>query len=160
MSGNFVVPVNNLYIGQYYKSVNQTVGSGSVNVTFDRAQPWNNGNYISQVPGSATQFVVNQEGLYQLEFALHVFGNNATWTTGKTININLARGSTQSLLQTTVNPLSTAGYSAQVTGTLYLQGGDIIQCNNTGVLTAGSVIIAGLANVFDFNTTFTWTFIN
>jgi hypothetical protein len=152
--------VNNLFIGQYYKSTNQTAGSGSVNITFDRSQPWNNGNYITQVTGSTTQFVVNQEGLYQLEFALNVFGNSATWTAGKSANINIVRGSTQSLLSSTITPPSTNGYAAQVTGTLYLQKGDIIQCNNNGVLTAGSVLIAGLANLFDFNTTFTWTFID
>jgi hypothetical protein len=133
MSGNFVVPVNNLFIGQYYKSANQTAGSGSVNVTFDSQQPWNNGNYITQVSGSATQFIVNQAGLYQLEFALHVFGNSATWTTGKTININLARGSTQSLLQTTITPPSGNGYSAQVVGTLYLLKDDILNSDEKNI---------------------------
>jgi hypothetical protein len=159
MSGNYVVPVNNLFIGQYYKSTNQTAASGSVNVIFDSQQPWNNGNYITQNPGSVTQFIVNQSGLYQLEFALLVFGNSATWSAGKSANINISRGSTQSLLSTTITPPSTNGYAAQVVGTLYLQVGDIIQCNNTGTLATGSVIIAGLANTFDFNTTFTWTFI-
>jgi hypothetical protein len=159
MSGNFVVPVNNLFIGQYYKSANQTAVSGSVNVTFDRTQTWNNGSNIIQNPGSTTQFKVIQEGLYQVEFALTVFGNSATWNAGKSASINLARGSTQSLLQTTITPPSGNGYSAQVVGTLYLLKDDILQCNLNGTLLTGTVLIAGVANVFDYNTSFTWSFI-
>lgn len=159
MSGNFVVPVNNLFIGQYYKSVNQITGSGSIAVTFDREQSWNNtGGYITHNSGSA-DFVVVQSGLYQVEFALTVAGNGATWTAGKTGSINIVRGVNNALLAQSANPLTNTAYTIQVAGTLYLLAGDIIRCVNNGVTTAGSVSVSGIANTFDFNTTFTWTFI-
>jgi hypothetical protein len=159
MIGNFVVPVNNLFIAQYYKSANQSKSTATTPVSFDLTQSWNNtGGYIIHVPGSSN-FTVVQSGLYQVEFALTVFGNSATWNAGKSAAINVNRGGTQALLSTTITPPSGNGYSAQVVGTLYLQAGDILQCNLNGTLLTGSVLIAGVANVFDYNTTFTWTFI-
>ena len=160
MSGNFVVPVNNLYIAQYYKSTNQNGASGTTNITFDLTQPWNNiGGYVSHIDGS-TDFTINKSGLYQVEFALLVFGNGATWVSQKQASINIVRGINNAILQQSTTVPSNNGYGIQVTGTLYLVAGDIIRCLNVGGLTSGNVSIQGLANTFDFNTTFTWTFIN
>jgi hypothetical protein len=159
MSGNFVVPVNELYVAQYYKSTNQTGISGTTNITFDLTQPWNNtGGYITHVSGS-TDFVVVQPGLYQVEFALLVTGNSATWTSQKQASINIVRGLNNAILQQSTWVPSGNGYGIQVTGTLYLLRGDIVRCLNVGALASGTVLINGLTNTFDFNTTFTWTFI-
>lgn len=156
---SFVVPVNNLFIGQYYKSTSQAVGTGSQNITFDKVQTWTNGSNIIQNPGSVTQFKVIQEGLYQVEYALNTSGNSAVWTGGISAAINIARGTTQSLLQSSITPPSGNGYSTQIVGTLYLLPGDILQCVHIATITSGTILVNGLLNVFDYNTTFTWKFI-
>lgn len=157
--GNYVVPQNNLFIGQYYKSTNQLGPSGTTNITFDLTQPWNNtGSYITHVNGTA-DFVVQQQGLYQVEFALLVFGNGATWVSQKQASINIVRGLNNAILQQSTSVPSNNGYGIQVTGTLYLLKGDIVRCLSVGGLTGGNVSIQGLANIFDYNTSFTWTFI-
>jgi len=99
MSGNFVVPVNNLFIGQYYKSVNQNLTSGATDITFDLTQTWNNtGGYVTHTNGS-TDFTVNQTGLYQLEFNTTItaatFANKLHVFFGK-------RGSIELVVQDTV----------------------------------------------------------
>ena len=149
-----------LFIGQYYKTTNQTGASGVTNVTFNAIQPWSNiGGYITHVSGT-DDFVVVQTGLYQVEFALLVTGNGATWVSSKQASINIVRGVNNALLQQSTSVPSTNGYGIQVTGTLYLLAGDVINCLSVGNLTSGNVLINGLTNVFDYNTTFTWTFIN
>jgi hypothetical protein len=162
---NYVVPGANpcapsdLFIGSYYKSVNQTGISGTTNVTFDLTQSWNNtGGYITHTNGSA-DFTVVKPGLYQVEFALLVTGNSATWSTQKQASINIVRGINNAILQQSTTVPSGNGYGIQVTGTLYLLSGDVVRCLNVGSLTSGNVLINGLQNVFDYNTTFTWTFL-
>lgn len=148
-----------LYIGQYYRTANEVLSSGSDNITFQAAQNWNNDNGYITINLPAQTFNVVQPGLYQVEFALTVAGNGATWTAGRSAAIAVLRGTNQSLLQQTITPPSGNGYTAQVVGTLRLIAGDIITCVHNGNNTSGSVSATGLANVFDYNTTFTWTFL-
>ena len=145
-------------IGQYYKSVAQVVGSGSTAITFDVAQSWNTNDYITHTEGTST-FNVVTAGLYQLEFALTVAGNGATWTASKSASINILRVSNSALLQQSLYVPSGNGYAAQVVGTLFLEAGDVVSCVNNGALTSGNVSVTGLQNTFDLNTTFTWTYI-
>jgi hypothetical protein len=148
-----------LFIGQYYRTANEVLSSGSDNITFQAAQSWNNDNGYITINLPAQTFNVVQAGLYQVEFALTVAGNGATWTAGRSAAIAVLRGTNQSLLQQTITPPSGNGYTAQVVGTLRLNAGDIITCVHNGNNTSGSVSATGLANTFDYNTTFTWTFL-
>jgi hypothetical protein len=149
------------YIGQYYRVGGEVLTSGVDQITFTDAQDWNNDNgYITiNLPTPSQNFTVVQAGIYQVEFALTINGNSATWSGGRSASISVLRGTNQSLLQQNVFAPSGNGYALQVVGTLRLNAGDVITCVHNGTNITGNVIAAGLANVFDYNTTFTWTFL-
>jgi|688.fasta_scaffold207899_2 hypothetical protein len=163
MSGNYVVPVNNLYVAQYFKSTNQTLTSGATDITFDREQPWNNsGSYITHTSGT-TNFVVNKTGLYQLEFNAFIFANNATWGTAsnKTISIDITRSPTseQAVITQAYLTASALNYSQGVSATKYLVVGDVINLRLTLTFAGGPPTALGVVNTFDLNTWFTWKYI-
>jgi len=148
-----------LFIGQYWRVGAESLGSGVDTITFTDAQTWNNDNgYITANLPSQT-FTVVQAGIYQVEFAVTIAGNGATWTGSRSASISITRGSTQSLLQQTVNPISGQSYFMQIVGTLRLNKDDVISCVHNGTNSAGNVLAVGLQNTFDYNTTFTWTFL-
>jgi len=159
---SIVVPVNNLFIAQYYKSANQNLVSGSTDITFDLTQPWNNtGGFISHTNGT-TVFTVNQSGLYQLEFNLTVNANGATWNVGtnKVISIDITRiGSAEVVaFGQANNTATTTSYIQSTSATFYLNIGDIINCrcqNNFATATPNAAGAIG----FDLNTWFTWKYI-
>ena len=162
MSGNFVVPVNNVFVAQYYKSVNQNLVSGSTDITFDLTQPWNNtGGFISHTNGTAN-FTVNQTGLYQLEFNLTVNANSATWNTGtnKVISIDITRiGSAEVVaFGQANNTATTTSYIQSTSATFYLVKGDIINCRCQSNYATATPNAAGAVG-FDLNTWFTWKYI-
>jgi len=151
-----------LFIGQYYRSSGEVLASGVDTITFTNAQTWtNNPGYITWTTagGQGGSFTVVQPGVYQVEFALTILGAAATWTGARSANISILRGTNQSLLQQNVNPLSGTGYAIQIVGTLRLNAGDVITCVHNGTNTSGLVTAQGLANIFDYNTTFTWTYL-
>ena len=162
MSGNFVVPVNNLFIGQYYKSANQNLVSGSTDITFDLTQTWNNtGGFISHTNGTAN-FTVNQTGLYQLEFNLTVNANSATWNTGtnKVISIDITRIGIAEVVAfgQANNTATTTNYIQSTSAIFYLNVGDIINCRCQCNFAAAIPNAAGAIG-FDLNTWFTWKYI-
>jgi hypothetical protein len=152
-----------LFIGQYYRTSGEVLVSGVDTITFQAEQTWNNNpGYITwnTVGGQGNSFTVVQPGVYQVEFALSINANGCTWSAGRSANISVLRGTNQSLLQQNVNPLSGIGYSIQIVGTLRLNVGDVITCSHNGVnITGPGVIAVGLQNTFDYNTTFTWTYL-
>jgi hypothetical protein len=165
MSGNFVVPVNKLYIAQYFKSVAQTLTNGNTDITFDLTQPWNNtGGYITHTNGT-TAFTVAKTGLYQLEFNCVVLANGAVYSLtaiGKSVNIDITRSPTAEQTVVSINCLqpSTQNYAMSVSGTFYLNVGDVINLRVGNTFTSGPPTVQPRLNVFDLNTFFTWTFIN
>jgi len=161
MSGNFVVPVNNLFIGQYYKSVNQNLTSGATDITFDLTQTWNNtGGYVTHTNGS-TDFTVNQTGLYQLEFNTTITA--ATWTdTLKQISIDLTRSpfpEQVTIIQNAAIP-TLRGYGQSLSAIFYLVTGDVINCRVVNTYTSGTPQVVGDSNPFELNTWFTWKYIH
>lgn len=151
-----------LFIGQYYRSSGEVLSSGVDTITFTNDQTWNNNpGYITWTTagGQGGNFTVVQAGVYQVEFALTILGAAATWTGQRAGSINILRGTNQSILQQNQTPLSGQGYAIQVVGTLRLNAGDVITCVHSGTNTSGLVTAQGLANTFDYNTTFTWTFL-
>lgn len=163
MSGNFVVPVNNLFIAQYYKSANQNLVSGSTDITFDLTQPWNNtGGYINHTSGS-TNFTVAKEGLYQLEFNATVSANSASWTvtTNRLLSIDITRvGFVEAvaIVQSAVTA-SAVSYGQQAIGTFYLKVGDVINCRIQLNFTGGPPNAFAFTTTFDLNTWFLWKYI-
>jgi hypothetical protein len=162
MSGNFVVPVNNLFIAQYYKSVNQNLTNGNTDITFDREQTWNNdGSFINLNIGTA-DFTVVQPGIYQLELNLTVNFNGSTWNVAqnKVISIDITRvGSAEVVAFGQANVVATGGnYIMSCSSTYYLQKGDIINCRHYGNFATATPNIAGAVG-FDLNTWFTWKYI-
>jgi len=148
-----------LFIGQYWRVGAESLGFPSDNITFTDAQTWNNTNGYITASLPSQSFTVVQAGIYQVEFALTIAGNNATWNGSRSASIHVTRGTNQSLLQQSVNPLSGNSYYIQVVGTLRLNAGDVITCVHNGNNLTGNVLAVGLQNTFDYNTTFTWTFL-
>jgi hypothetical protein len=152
-----------LYVGTYYKSVNQSLTNASpwnTDVTFNMLGNWNNtGGYITHVSGTAN-FTVNVTGLYQLEFNVAILRNGASWspTVSRGISIDILRGTEQGVI--TTNALQElANYNQQVSGTFYLLVGDVINCRVINPFTVAIPQIQSVQNIFDLNTFFAWSFI-
>jgi hypothetical protein len=154
------------YFGQYYKSVAQTLNNGNTDITFDLEQSWNNvGSYITHTAGT-TDFTVGLPGLYQLEFNCLVLANGAIYSLtsiGKSVSIDITRSPTAEQTVVSNNSLqaSLQNYAMSVSGTFYLNVGDVINLRVGNLFTAGSgpPTVQALANTFDLNTFFTWRFI-
>ena len=159
-SGSAITAITNVLVGQWYKSANQTGNSGDNFITYDTSTSWSDTALITHT-GSSTDFTVVKAGIYQLEFSTTNSAGTAVWlaTTTKGTSINLNRGGDQILLTNTITIPSATGYGQTVTGTVELMVGDIIRCRINQTLTSGTTLILGVSNVYDYNTTFTWTFI-
>jgi hypothetical protein len=148
-----------LYIGQYWRVGAEVLGSGTDQITFTDAQTWNNTNGYITASLPSQNFTVVQAGIYQVEFALTIGANGATWNGGRSASISVLRGTNQSLLVQNLTPISGQSYFFQIVGTLRLNAGDVITCTHGGTNLTGNVVAVGLQNTFDYNTTFTWTFL-
>ena len=168
---NYLVPgsafsVRPLYIGQYYKSTAQTLTNGNTDITFDLTSSWNNtGGFITHANGTK-DFTVVQPGLYQLDVSCLVLANGATYTAaaiGKSLNIDITRSPSaeQSIIGNTAYQTTTQNYNMTLSGTFYLNGGDVINLRVGNTWTGGGPpTLAAVANTYDLNTFFTWTFLN
>jgi hypothetical protein len=147
----------------YYTSTAQTLVSGNTDITFDSAGAWNNdGGYITHTAGTSSFTVVNA-GLYQLEFNAVVLANGAIYVLtdqGKQVAIDVTRGTEQSVISNTALQASQQNYSMVVNGTYYLNASDVINLRIRNTFTGGPPTIQPVANTFDLNTFFTWTFIS
>jgi len=153
-----------LYIGQYYKSADQTLTSGNTDITFDLTQTWNNtGGYITHTDGT-TDFTVAQAGIYQLEFNTVVLANGATYTltaVGKSVNIDITRSPSGEQTVVSINALqpTAQNYAMSVVGTVYLEVGDVINLRIGNQFTGGPPTARGVQSTFDLNTFFTWRYL-
>jgi hypothetical protein len=124
-------------------------------------QPWNNtGGYITHTNGS-TDFIVQQTGLYQLEFNATITA--ATWTDIlKQISIDITRSplTEQVTIAQNASIPTARNYGQSVSVIFYLVTGDIINCRVVNTYTSGTPQAVGFTNTFDLNTWFTWKFIN
>ena len=149
------------FIGQYYKTTTQNAPTGTTEVTFDAEVNWNNTNgYITHTNGTA-DFSCQQAGVYQLELNLFMSANGSTWTTlAKDVAINITRIAIaeQQILRNRFSVATSIDWSNTLVGTVELQAGDIVQCVVTQTVT-GTPRIQGLLNTFDYNTTFTFTYV-
>ena len=154
-------PTQPVYAAQFYKSASQNAPSGATEVTFDTAPSWNNINGFMTHTNGTADFVVQQAGLYQLEFAVYMSANGSTWTLlSKDVAINITRTgiAEQQILWNRFNTASPLNWGNSVIGTVRLQAGDVVQCVVTQTVT-GTPLILGVQNTFDYNTTFTFTVI-
>lgn len=148
----------------YYKSAGQNMTSGANDVTFDLSGAWNNPDgYITHTDGT-TDFTVVQAGLYQLEFNATIVANGATWGTGsnKTINIDITRSPNgeHAIIANAALTSSASNYAQCVSGTYYLEAGDIINLRVFNVFSTAVPEIQHVTNTFDLGTFFTWRFIS
>lgn len=152
-----------LYVGTYYKSVNQNLVNGSTDITFDLTSALNNTNgFITHTNGS-TAFTVVQPGFYQLEFNATISANGATWNTGtnKIVSIDITRigfAEVVAIAQTAVTATTTS-YGQQVIGTYYLKSGDIINCRIQCNFATAIPNAFAFTSTFDLNTWFNWKYI-
>jgi hypothetical protein len=163
IAGTSINPIINSapIMSQYFKTTNQNTTINATAVTFDGAQTWNSGLDHIQLT-TPQNFDVLITGIYQLEFCMAVLANSATWAnnSSKQAGITITRGTNQVVLANTTSIPSGFSYNVQVVGTVRLAAGDIVQCiHNATSLNAGTPLLLGLANTFDYNTTFTWTYI-
>jgi hypothetical protein len=161
----YLSDIPQVYQATYYKSAVQNLASGNTDITFDLTGAWNNdGGYITHVSGT-TDFTVVQGGVYQLGFNATILVNNGTWvSTNRNIGIDITRSPTaeQALIQNSALQ-NVQNYTQSTNGTYYLQAGDIINLRVGNTWTGGIPTppqAQGLANTFDLNTFFTWTYIS
>jgi hypothetical protein len=159
-----VGPTAPLYQSTYYKSANQNLISGSTDITFDQDGAWNNSNgYITHASGSA-DFIVVQQGLYQLEWNASVIANGATWNTGtnKVISIDITRSPTaeQVVIGQTAVTSSGLNYSQSICSTFNLQSGDIINLRVQTNHSSAIPYVQGVQNTIDLNTWFNWRYVS
>ena len=148
----------------YYKSGNQSLISGSTDITFDQDASWNNANgYITHASGSA-DFVVVKAGLYQLEWNASVNANGATWNvaTNKVVSIDITRSpiAEQVVIGQTAVTSTITNYTQNVSSTFNLEVGDIINLRIQGNYASATPFAQGVQNTIDFNTWFTWRFVS
>jgi len=150
----------------YYKTTAQNLTSGNTDITFDATGSWNyTDGYITYASGTAN-FTVVQTGVYQLGFNATILVNNGTWatTTNRNIGIDITRSSNprQAVIQNSALQ-GVQNYTQSTSGTYYLVAGDVINMRVGGAWTGGTPTppqVQGLANTFDLNTFFTWTYIS
>jgi len=164
INGASAATFGSLFVGQYYKSVDQTLTNGNTDITFDLTQPWNNtGGYITHTNGTA-DFTVVQPGLYQLEFNCGVSANGAVYNLadiGKSVGIDITRIgiAEQFVIVNTALQASGQNYGQSVNTTFNLEVGDIINLRVVNTFTGGPPSARGVLNTFDLNTFFTWTYL-
>ena len=157
----YLSDIPQVYVAQYYNSVAQNLTSGNTNLSFDSTQTWNNvGGKITHTNGTTT-FTVVQAGIYQLEFKSVISLNAATLstTTNRNIAVDITRGGNTSEIQTSASTVAGQAYAQSVSGTVELLVGDVITLRLACTFTGGPPQALGVANVFDYNTAFTWTFV-
>jgi len=150
-----------VYQATYSKSANQNLTSGPTDMTFNQTGSWNNtGGYITHTSGS-TDFTVVQAGLYKLDFNATMVGTSGNWTDLlKQISIDVTRSPNPEAIIIAQNAsIPTArNYGQSLSGSLYLEAGDVINCRINNVFT-GTVTALGSASG-DLNTFFSWTYIS
>ena len=145
----------------YYKSVAQTLNNGDTDITFDLSGAWSNADgYITHTDGT-TDFTVATAGLYQLEFNATILANGATWNTAtnKQIVIDITRLTSQAVIGQSGVMSSGNSYLQAVSGTYYLEVGDVLNLRVTCSTLTGTPTASGITNTFDLNTFFSWRYI-
>jgi|GEM_PF-5317708 len=158
--------INSLFnppMATYYKTTNQDFPSAVItNITFENLTSWSNTTLISQ--DSSSSFLVNQSGIYQLEFNCRTQPNGQTWTNfQKPMNISVVRNGLPSTSLLTIHGYANSGstYALSLCGTMELLENDIIRCNMYSVHT-GNLLIEpqNPTYPYDLNTFFTWRLVS
>lgn len=158
--------VTQTYQATYFNSVDQNLISGNSDISFDSEAGTNNvGGYITHTAGTTT-FTVQISGHYFLEFNALILPNNGSWsvTQNRTCGIDVTRApiARQNIfLQTGLQGVQS--YAQSVTGSIYLDATDVIQCRVGNVWSAGTPVppqAQGVNNTFNYNTFFTWTYVS
>jgi hypothetical protein len=147
--------------GQYYRTSLQSLTSGSTDIIFQAAQSWTDLTSISWT-GPSAAFTVAVKGLYQLEFAVSVDANGATWTIGtnKGASIDITRPPSAEVIILPTNALMASGvnYGQVATATYALEIGDVINCRVANTFSTATPFAIPQSG-FDLSTFFTWTLI-
>lgn len=158
------VPIAPVYHATYYKSGNQNLTNGSTDITFNQDALWNNDNGLITHASESENFVVVQEGLYQLEFNLSVNANSATWNTSnsKVVSIDITRSpnAEQVVIGQTAVTSTTQSYTQSVVSTFKLEVGDVINLRHYGNFATATPFVQGIQNNIDLNTWFTWRYVS
>jgi hypothetical protein len=148
----------------YYRITDLTSVNGNTDIPFDQVATGSNPNgYITQVAGS-TDFNVVQAGLYQLELHVSVAPNGGSWNAAnnKVISIDILRAPTaeQALISQSAVCASAQSYSLCLSTTYRLLAGDVLNMRHYGNWSTAAPLIQSVTNSFDFNTWFSWRFID
>jgi hypothetical protein len=148
-------------VGQYYLTSLQSLSSGNTDIIFTTSQPWSDNTAITWT-GPSALFTVAVKGLYQLEFAVSVDANGATWTIGtnKGASIDITRPPSAELIILPTNALMASGvnYGQVATATYALEIGDVINCRVANTFSTATPFAIPQSG-FDLSTFFTWTLI-
>lgn len=149
--------LENPQMGQYYKTTNQSAGTGQTSITWDAHSGWSDFTGITQ--GAPDHFLVNISGLYFLEANMTCDSSGSAWgASNKIFVINITRGVGNAVFVDTRFVVSGTNWGQFCNGTFDLYPGDIIHVRLSQTLTSGTASIRGASGI-DLNTFFTWRLI-
>jgi len=149
--------------GSFYKSANQAASNGATDITFDSADSWTDGGYITSSGGA--NLVCATAGVYRLDAFLTCDPNGQTWGVDflKLIAIDVTRSPDieRGVVASNTTVASPGFWSVQASGLVSLEVGDVINVRTQVALTsAGQYIILGaVAGTLDKNTEFQFQYI-
>ena len=154
-------PASPAQVAQFYKTANQSAGSGQNYVTWDATQPWSDTGLFSWTPGSSN-ITITTRGIYQIGLSVNNQANGATWSTlGKGLTLWITRSpyAAQATLNDNTSIASLTSYNQTTIGTVELFANDILQMSVGQTLASGNTLISGQGTGPDLNTSFSLTFL-
>ena len=154
-------PAAQAQIAQFYKTANQSAGSGQTYVTWDSNTSWSDTGFFSWTPGSSN-VTITRNGIYQIDLSVLNQFNGAAWSSvirGLNLWITRPPFAAQQSLNDNASIPSGATYNQTTVGTLQLLSNDVLQMSVGQTLTSGSTLITGQGTGPDLNTTLTLTFL-
>jgi hypothetical protein len=136
--------------GQWYRSSNQNLPTGTNNLIFDTAKPWNSLDFTQSDPST---FLCSTTGTYQIGVNTTIISATGTWTAlNKAVFIQQDRGGAQNVVVNSTSIPNGTAYGQSASALIDIEQGDLLRFVTSQILTAGSTISLGVSSIIDYNT--------